>query len=365
MSYSKPVISVIVLAPYYLNSVASQRYRIEQWSSYLIAKYSISFSFITLCDKSFQKILYTESKNIRKILYFVWLYISVLFKVICLKKYDVLFLHRELSPIGLPIIEYIASLKKIPIIYDFDDAIFLQYNSLLFFLLTYLKCTWKTAFICKISKQVTVGNRYLQNYALKYNSNVAILPSTINTKYYRVKKHEVKEKVIIGWTGSYSTSLRYLTGIEPIFRKLKENYNFEFVLISDRKINLEIEYRFIKWSADTEIQDLLNLDIGIMPLPGDDWSQGKCGMKLLQYMGAGIPVVASPVGINKDIVIDGSNGFLASTDDEWVEKLSVLIKDFHLREAFGKNGREMVENKYSTECSAEPLYSIIKTITNL
>ncbi len=118
------------------------------------------------------------------------------------------------------------------------------------------------------------------------------------------------------------------------------------------------------WCRDSEARDLHSFDIGVMPLPNDAWSRGKCGMKLLQYMATGVAAVASPVGVNTEIVQDGVNGFLAATADEWIEKLSALIQDGALRRRIGAAGRRTVEERYSARVWVPRVRSILESATS-
>ena len=197
---------------------------------------------------------------------------------------------------------------------------------------------------------VFVGNTFLADYAKKYNNNVKVVPTTIDTDYYTPKKlNHNKNKICIGWTGSLTT-IKHLNTALPVLKALKDKYQEQiyFKLIADVPlINNLVEFKFCKWSKNQEVEDLSEIDIGIMPLPNDEWSKGKCGFKGLQYMALGIPAVMSPVGVNTEIIQDEVNGFLADKEDEWITKLSKLIESAHLREQLGEAGRKTVLERYS------------------
>ncbi|HNC14037.1 MAG TPA: glycosyltransferase family 4 protein, partial [Cyclobacteriaceae bacterium] len=161
-------------------------------------------------------------------------------------------------------------------------------------------------------------------------------------------------RITIGWTGTHST-LKYLDFLEPIFQSLEQKFpgQVRFLVIANKKPDLKLHsLEFIPWNKSTEIPDLLKLDIGVMPLTDDIWAKGKCGFKALQYMALGVPCVISPVGVNSEIVDNGVTGFLATTKNEWIEKLERLMADQKLREAMGKKGREKVEAEYSVKSNA-------------
>jgi glycosyltransferase involved in cell wall biosynthesis len=242
------------------------------------------------------------------------------------------------------------------LIYDFDDAIWLNDTSQGNENLSWLKKPSKTLKIIEMSDLVLAGNNYLANYARPYNPRVEIMPTTIDTSYHKIEKDKnISGKICIGWTGT-STTLKHFETIIPFLIKLKEKYNdrIYFKLIVNfpyRVKELEIEAR--SWSLENEIEDLSEIDIGIMPLPNDEWANGKCGFKGLQYMSLEIPTIMSPVGVNTEIIQDGENGFLASGEQEWIDKLSLLIEDSELRKKIGAAGRKTVVEKYSVQAHKE------------
>jgi glycosyltransferase involved in cell wall biosynthesis len=240
--------------------------------------------------------------------------------------------------------------KRTKFIFDFDDAIWLMDVSDGNKNWKWLKNPAKTSQIIELSDMVFVGNKYLAGYALKFNKNVKIIPTTIDTDYHKKNIFSTaKEKICIGWTGS-DTTIKHFIMAESFLEKTKEKFGDKiyFKLIgSDSYKNPRLNLEGIKWNLQTEINDLSEIDIGIMPLPDDEWSKGKCGFKGLQYMAMEIPTVMSAVGVNNEIIEDGTNGFLVSTENEWIEKLSLLIESKELRNKFGVNGRKTVLEKYS------------------
>ena len=153
----------------------------------------------------------------------------------------------------------------------------------------------------------------------------------------------------IGWSGSVTT-IRHFGFIVPVLTRIKEKYGnlVQFIVLGDRSYeNPELGINGQDWKYNTEIEDLCSFHIGIMPLPNDKWAKGKCGLKGLQYMALGIPTIMSPVGVNTEIIRDGENGFLAGTEDQWYEKLSLLIESSSLRKKLGDEGRRTVIKNYS------------------
>jgi glycosyltransferase involved in cell wall biosynthesis len=282
--------------------------------------------------------------------------------------YDFVFIHREVAPFGPPIFEWIlVKLLKKRIIYDFDDAIWMTDRQQEPAILRMLKWRGKVSSICKWAFKVSCGNQFLCDYASLFNGNVLCVPTTVDTDYlHNSQLHEVTTrspgKTIIGWTGSHST-LKYLNEIDYVLHKILKDYNdVEVVVIADKHPTLQhtTAVRFVPWNAKSEIDDLLQFDIGIMPLPDDAWSKGKCGFKALQYMALALPAVASPVGVNVRIIDNGVNGFLCTTPEEWDQALRKLINDPDLRKRMGVLGRKKVVENYSVVSNTDKFLSLFK-----
>jgi glycosyltransferase involved in cell wall biosynthesis len=166
----------------------------------------------------------------------------------------------------------------------------------------------------------------------------------------------------IGWTGSYST-VQHLDTLRGALKKLAETEKFRLRVIGTPSYELApIDVEAMQWRAATELDDLCAIDIGVMPLPDDNWSKGKCGLKALQFMALGIPTICSPVGVNTDIIQDNQNGFLAGTEAEWVDKLTHLLRSAELRRRLGDAGRATVEQRYSAAIQAPRVYEIFRSV---
>lgn len=273
-----------------------------------------------------------------------------------MKDYDVIFIQKKLfNPLELA---YIRS-KSRRLVYDFDDAVMFKesgeksFNRWLNFR--------QTVRVCDI---VIAGNSYLGEEVKRYSPKVSVLPTVLDTQLYSPVTDVVKDRVTLGWIGSRA-NLKYLAGIGKVLDKLASMYgNVELKIVSDDFIELdEMPVVRKKWHIEEEAADLQSFDIGLMPLPDDPWTRGKCGFKLLQYMAVGIPVVCSQVGVNSEIVEDGYNGFLACTSEEWFDKLSILIRDPLLRRTMGRRGREIVEDRYSLKAVAPRFIELLKGIS--
>jgi glycosyltransferase involved in cell wall biosynthesis len=289
--------------------------------------------------------------------------ISLLFMA---RKFDYIFIHREAMPFGPPVFEWtLAKILRKKIIYDFDDAIWLTDRSSESFLLRAIKWRSKVRRICRWAYKVSVGNEYLGDFARRSTRNVVLNPTTIDTsKLHNPDLHtgfNDDGEVVIGWTGSHTT-IKYLKIVEPALQLIESRYSqVRIQVIADKRPELSVQsIRFNAWSRKTEVDDLIKIDIGIMPLPDDEWAQGKCGFKALQYMALAKPVVASPVGVNTEIIENGKNGFLCTTHDEWVTSLSTLVENKLLRNKMGVEGRKIVQERYSVDSNAANFASLFE-----
>jgi glycosyltransferase involved in cell wall biosynthesis len=340
----------------------SQRYRFEQYIKYLEEQgYSSSVSY--LLDEQDDRIFYASGHYLGKLLILLKAVSKRLAEVLFKKLPPVVFVQRESFMLGTAFFEKCFA-KRTRLIFDFDDSIWLQQVSEGNKKLAFLKNAGKTKEIIRAAHLVIAGNEYLADYARNYNPGVIIIPSTIDTDKYGTKEITAKENIVIGWSGSFSTIAHFESAVEAL-QLLKNKYGnrLSFMVIGDPAYyNERLSIKGLPWNAETEVEDLHRFDIGIMPLPDDEWTRGKCGMKGLQYMAAGIPTVMSPVGVNKEIINDGENGFLAGNTEEWVEKLSKLIESVELRKKFSYNGRKTVEGKYSVFANKERYLEAIRRV---
>jgi glycosyltransferase involved in cell wall biosynthesis len=342
---------IVFLVPYPLKKSPSQRFRFEQYFDALVHKGHTLYVQSFLGDAAWD-IIYLKGHRFRKILAVINGFMRRLAVLSRAASADFVFIHREAAPVGPPVFEWIIGrLLKRKIIYDFDDAIWQTDQSNESDFVRAMRYRSKAGSISQWAYIVSCGNEYLCNYAKQFNTRVVYNPTTIDTSYH-ISGHKPKTEgqIVIGWTGSHST-LKYLTSIGPALRQLQEKYpQMIFEVIADRAPELSLPgLQFTKWNIDSEIADLGKFDIGIMPLPNDDWARGKCGFKALQYMAMGIPTVASPVGVNTTIIQHGVNGFLCETDEDWFKSIDQLIRDPQFRLQMGKQARDAVEKRYSVK----------------
>lgn len=326
-----------------------QRFRFEQYL-HLLEQNGFECHISFLINEKDDAIFYAPGKYLHKTLFLVRSLLHRKRDLSDISSYDIVFLYREAHMLGTTWFERKIKKAGVKMIMDFDDSIWLKDVSDGNKRLAFLKRPSKTADIVGLCDLVIVGNQYLADYARQYNSNVCIIPTTIDTDYYVPSDKVVPgDKICIGWTGS-STTLKHFSLAVPVLKKLRAKYGEKLVfrLISDEPYHGPLEgLQNIRWNKDTEVQDLMAIDIGIMPLPDDAWSRGKCGFKGLQYMALGKPAVMSPVGVNTEIIDHGRNGFLAQSPEEWEEILSNLIGNPALRNKIGEEGRKTVVDRFS------------------
>ncbi len=352
---------VLFLVPYSTEG-ASNRYRVEQYLPYL-KREGVEYSIRSFWGSYAYKALYKHGRYFQKTFFFILGTISRIFDILGIFRYDIVFIHREAYPIGGDLFEAVISILKKPIIFDFDDAIFLPASSRPNNFIERFKNPNKVSSIIKRSQNVITGNSFLANFALRYNPSVVIIPTPIDTdKYYPVARSP-SGKIVIGWIGS-ATTLDFLNPMRNIFSRLSKQFTgIRFKVVGGEfSINGLSGVISKPWTLEEEIEDLRTFDIGIMPMPDNDWTNGKCGFKAILYMSMGIPCVCSPVGMNKEIITDGFNGFLANSEEEWIEKLSRLINDPELRKSLGRAGRKTVEEKYSLKVNAPKYLAVLKSV---
>jgi glycosyltransferase involved in cell wall biosynthesis len=354
------LLEVLALVPYALGTAPSQRYRFEQWHPYLEAC-GVRLTFAPFAGPSLQRALYLQGRvaiKARGVLRSLFARIGDTRRA---ARFDAVVVHREACLLGPAWVEHLVA-RRVPVVFDFDDAIWLPNVSETNKHFAWLKSPSKTETICRLAATVSVGNEYLADYAGRFCNHVSVVPSTVDLGAYPVAphRHSGSPAPVIGWTGSHS-SLRYLEGMRGVLRELARRREFKLLVIGVEGFEVPgvaVECR--SWCAQTEAQDLHAMDIGIMPLTDDRWSRGKCAMKAIQYMAAGIPAVVSPVGANKALVTHDENGLLASSHEEWIEALERLLLDPDARRRLGDSGRETVQRSYSAEVQAPRVAALIR-----
>ncbi|MEW5926328.1 MAG: glycosyltransferase family 4 protein [Gemmatimonadota bacterium] len=275
--------------------------------------------------------------------------------------YDVVHLQYEALPYLPYAFERSLFTGRVPTAVDFDDAVSVAYerhpNPLVRALLAA-----KIPRIVAGSRHVTVANRTLEEWALRLNPRVSLLPNAIDLRRYPAAERlrPAGEVPVIVWIGTPVTA-KYLRLLEDPLRRLRERHPFRLKVIGVPDFRMEgVDVVALPWSEATEVQELETSDIGVMPLPDDEWARGKSALKLLQYMAAGIVAVGSPVGANRDVISDGETGALAADGAEWTEKLAALLADPARRARLAAAGRRVVEERYSLRSNESRFVQILR-----
>lgn len=348
----------ILFLPKYGTLGASSRYRIYQYLDKMRHQ-GITCDVYCLLGDWYIHHLYNRGSKLSKLHYRIPLaYLHRLIQLRDALQYDIVYVEKELFPYFPVDFEGWLQKRGVKLVVDYDDAVFHSYETIPF-----LK--HKIPRVMTRCSAIFVGNQYLAEYARSYNKNVYIVPTCIDVKKYRVKpNYSLRENtVVVGWIGSPATE-HYLQLLGESLRKLSEEFKLivKCIGVSQKFDLLGVQVKKVPWSEATEVDELLDIDIGVMPLTDDPFSRGKCGLKLLQYMACGIPVIGSPVGVNNEIIKDGENGFLASNEEEWIEKIRILMHDEKLRMAMGQRGREIVQSTYSLESGFRKLLTVFKDV---
>lgn len=349
---------------------ASSRTRVFQFLPYLANK-KITYQVVTvLPDRGIagSQIQVTRHQW-RKLVYYLWALwrtISCGLRVYCMAKdYDILFIQKVIFP--APIRWLLHCLHTI-ILFDFDDAIFTSEVQQGNWLTQWKKRRNSTGLpaMLRLANWALVENEYTAAFAERYCSRWTIITGPIDTQRYAARpkvRNGKKDEVVLGWIGS-ATSLPYLEMLREPLARLGQRYaNVRLRVVGAEYITwAELPVDAKAWKWEEEVADLADFDIGLMPIPDDPWTRGKGGYKLLQYMAMGLPVVTSPVGINRKIVENGKSGYWACTSQEWEERLSSLIEDEGLRCQMGKYGRRIIEEKYALKIQAHRLVELLSDV---
>jgi len=343
-------VRILFLTPYPRSAAPSQRFRFEQYYGAL-EKAGTRIDTRAFWTNGAWKILYAKGKFFQKIFWLAYGWLNRLFLVFALGKYDYVFIHRETDPLGIPLFPWLyARVARKKIIFDYDDAIWIPNASESNRMFMRFKNWNNTRYLCRLAYKVSAGNEFLCDFARAVNPNVVYNPTTIDTENLHNRLKDQRTPTFsIGWTGTHST-IKYLEDILPVFEELATEIDFQLAVICDKTPDFRYPFlRFIPWNKPTEIDDLLQFSIGLMPLTEDKWSNGKCGFKALQYMSLGIPALVSPVGVNTRIVDHGVNGYVCHNVADWKKYITDIYTNRELLYTLSANTRKKIEEHYSVK----------------
>jgi glycosyltransferase involved in cell wall biosynthesis len=330
----------------------TSRIRFLQYLPYL-QTHGIDVHIAPFLEDDYVDSLYKGMRNYRAI---AAAYYRRLRQLFASRKYDLLWVEKELLPWAPALPERLAR----PYVVDYDDAVFHNYDLHPSAIVRTLLGN-KIRTVMSRARAVVVGNEYLADYARRAGAAIVqIVPTVVDLERYPALEHPRNAVFTIGWIGTPWTA-RYLPAIAPALREACSGGRARVLLIGSGEIPMPgVDAEIRPWSETTEAADIRQMDVGIMPIPDEPFERGKCGYKLLQYMAAELPAVASPVGANRQIVEEGVTGYLAGTHSEWVRALDRLRQDQSARTSMGKAARLKVERAYSLQSQAPRVLEILE-----
>ncbi|MFL6216330.1 MAG: glycosyltransferase family 4 protein [Blastocatellia bacterium] len=354
-------LKVLALAPY-PEEAASTRFRIAQFVP-LLDELGITCELKPFIDAALFKRLYRKDRLARNALGIAWAAMKRGVDLLSVSDYDVVFVQREAALIGPPLVERaINGWFKKPLVLDLDDPLWVQYTSPVYgHVASRLRCLDKTSELIRRAAHIVCGNTFIAEYVRDAGATATVLPTIVDTDTFSPRQNESdSEPPTIGWIGTHTT-LPYLEAIAPTLEQLAARRRFKLKVVGGaRSLNLRgVEVEELAWSLDREVEGFRSLDIGLYPLADDEWSRGKSGFKAIQYLCCGVPFVASPVGVVRDIAIESGAALLASSNAEWLAALDRLLADAILRRSMGRAGRSFALSRYCLAAQAAQLGEIL------
>ncbi len=355
---------ILFLSPYPFDKAPSQRLKYEQYFE-VFRESNFQVETNSFMNEELWNIVYKNGFFIKKGILTLLAYIRRFLLLFSLHKYDIIYVHLWVTPFGLSFFEMMVSKLSKRLVYDIDDMIFLGHSSSANHFFQFLKGKRKMIYLMKKANHVITCTPKLDEFVRQYNSNTTDISSTVDTnKRYLPIQYKKKPKVVLGWSGSHSTS-KYLYLLKDVFLELAQKYEYKLLVMGDKSFHIEgIDIEAIDWSEEIEMTTLSNFDIGLYPLPDEPWVYGKSGLKAIQYMALGIPTIATAIGANYRIIEHNVNGYLVNSKEDWLHCLSILIEDIQLRETIGTKGRKTIVDKYSISANQTKYLEVFNNITS-
>ena len=338
---------------------ASPRLRVEQYTPSLHAE-GIDVTVAPFFDDLAFRSLYLPGRTVAKALGVIRGTLRRVRDAARAGGYDVVLVHRESAPIGPPIFERSLAARGIPYIFDFDDAIFLRAVHPSNRAFGWLRRT-NAAEVTRRAASVIAGNEYLASWAKGHNPNVIALTTPVDTDRHTPPAADREHQpLVIGWVGS-TTTAPYLHMIDGALSRLAERHPIVVRVIGGTYTHPVVPVECIPYSLADEPQQLRGFDVGVLPEPDDQWTRGKGAFKGMLYMAAAVPVVASRIGVNEEVI--GGGGFCVDDEDGWVDALGRLLRDATLRRAMGVVGRDRIVVRYSLRALAPRFIAAVRQVT--
>lgn len=342
---------------------ASSRYRVYQYLPQLESM-GVSCEVQSFMDKPMYQLSFTPGHSLKKIWMTMKATIRRLKALSAYRNYDIIYMQRELFPFAPPWLEKYLHRRGAVLFYDFDDALFIKKPSRYNPLATLLRSPSKTIEIFRHVDCVVAGNNWLRDKARAegaYAVTVDVAEDTNRIRMHAV--HSNDRQVTIGWLGSKST-VKYLKLIEPVLKSIANKHpGVRFEIVGGGEFDMPgVPWVHTEWSMESELEALQRFDIGLMPLPSEDWAQGKSGGKARTYMAAGVVPVCSAIGYNLELITHGQTGYLCKTNAEWYAAINKSIQDAEMRQHLAEAARAEVENKFSIEGQATKIKNLFDKV---
>ncbi|HEY8558961.1 MAG TPA: glycosyltransferase family 4 protein [Pyrinomonadaceae bacterium] len=355
---------IAALVPNVLGFSPGQRVRIEFWENFL-KDAGWKIEYFQFEDESLHEVLYQQGRSLTKLTRLLGCYGKHFSQALSKFASDIIFIYREASLIGPALSERLIARQKIPIVYDIDDPVFLPYKSPVNGWASLLKFPKKTHKLFQLSTQIIAINNLIGDYAANFNEHVTIIPNCVDAEKYKPVESEKKagqKEVKMVWIGSHST-MQNLVEIAAPIKKLQAENACPLLIIGAGNSNLDgVDVEMRQWSSETEVGDLQEGDIGLLPVNDLEWNNWKFFYKTIQYMAVGLPVVARKIGSNEEVIENGVNGFVVESEREWFDKISLLIKNPEMRRKMGENARKTVLEKYSVTSQMPRMVEIFEKV---
>ena len=356
--------SILIVCPFPLDTSAGQRLKYEQYITHWKSiGYEVTIS--NYVDNSFWKVIYKKGNFKDKVLGIIRGHFRRLRDVLRLSRYDIVYIFMWVTPFGSTLMEWLFINLANNIIFDLEDNLFhrekLSKSYLRNPLLYIFKNLNKQKLLIRESDYIITSSPDLAKICKRLNKyrRAVYITSSVNTDKFKPIPKLIKEKVVVGWTGTFSSKI-YLESIESILLKLSNRVDYKLHIIGDFEYSLTgVDLEVSQWSLENEVKLMRSFDIGIYPLPMNNWVKGKSGLKAIQYMAFGIPTVASNIGNTPNIITNRIEGILVRSEDEWILALEELINNPQLRDKMGKNAREKALRKYSLQSVSESYANVL------
>jgi glycosyltransferase involved in cell wall biosynthesis len=344
---TRPAINVLFLTRYPYEG-ASSRYRVYQYVAHLEAL-GVRCDLQSFMDTQMYRRYFTHGAVLHK----AWLMCKAIVQrlkvLLRFRDYDIIYMQRELFPLAPPLVERYMKKRGAVLFFDYDDALFINKPSRFTPVATYLRSPDKTLELFGLVDCVVAGNDWLRDKALSHGAHAVTLEVAEDTDRIAMHARHTNDKpVTIGWLGS-TTTVKYLRVIEPVLKRIAAaNPDVSFELMGGGDFHMEgVPWQASAWSLQDELAALSRFDIGLMPLPDEDWAQGKSGGKARTYMAAGVVPVCTAIGYNRQLITHGRTGYLCNTEEEWFASLTMLINDPGLRQSIAEQARADVEQRFA------------------